>query len=95
MDFEVKKDMRIAPLCRVVGRDAVNMMKCLDEHLVNQVTNELHGLSFVSVIKQWLLSVSVTAILQERFGFWNQSCGEHRSWLVVIMLLKYILLRFC
>jgi len=37
MDFEVKKDMRIAPRCRIPDLDATNMMKCLDEHLVNQV----------------------------------------------------------
>jgi len=41
MEFEVKKDMRIAPLCRLPDLDAVNMMKCLDEHLVRQVFNEL------------------------------------------------------
>jgi len=37
MDFEVKKDMRIAPLCRVPGRDVTNMTQRLDEHLGRQV----------------------------------------------------------
>jgi len=41
MDFEVKKDMRIAPLCRLPDLNVINMMKCLDERLVHQVFNEL------------------------------------------------------
>ena len=40
MDFEVKKNMRIAPSCRVPDLDVANMAKCLDEHIVHQV-NEL------------------------------------------------------
>ena len=40
MDFEVKKDMRIAPLCRIPDLDVVNMIKRLDEHLIRQVVNE-------------------------------------------------------
>jgi len=41
MDFEVKKNMRVAALCRVPGLDVVNMIKCLDEQLVRQVVNDL------------------------------------------------------
>ena len=41
MDFEVKKDMRIAPLCRVLGLDVASMAERLDEHLASQVTDEL------------------------------------------------------
>ena len=41
MDFEVKKDMRIAPLCRLPDCNVMNMMKCLDERLDHQVFNEL------------------------------------------------------
>jgi len=37
MDFEVKKDMRIAPLCRVLDLDVTSMAQHLDEHLASQV----------------------------------------------------------
>ena len=37
MDFEVKKDMRIAPLCRVPDLDVASMAEHLDEHLASQV----------------------------------------------------------
>jgi len=37
MDFEVKKDMRIAPSCRVL-LDIVGMTSGLDDHLASQVT---------------------------------------------------------
>ena len=38
MDFEVKKNMRIAPSCRVPDIDAEKMAQHLDQHIANQVT---------------------------------------------------------
>jgi len=37
MDFEVKKNMRIAPSCRVPGLDVVHMAEHLDEQIACQV----------------------------------------------------------
>jgi len=37
MDFEVKKNMRMAPICRVPDLDVVDMAKHLDEHIASQV----------------------------------------------------------
>ena len=51
MDFEVKKDMRIAPLCRVPRLDSVNMAKHLDEHLTCQVMDELQLFSLFVVTR--------------------------------------------
>jgi len=41
MDFEVKKDMRIAPSCRVPDLDVDSMAKQLDDDLASQVNDVL------------------------------------------------------
>jgi len=64
MDFEVKKDMRIAPSCRVSDLDVMSMAKRLDEHLACQVTDELQ--SATDLVSSFQASHSSLKLLKNR-----------------------------